>query len=402
MDNKNIKIGIVTHYYKSSNYGGNLQAYALCKYLNRLGYTAEQICFPLSSQNIVVETIDKNDLPFIDKLKLIKTKFNIFIYNLITIFKRYNARKKILLRKKCIEDFNSFIPHSEFLCENNDFSSALNKYDIFITGSDQVWNPIGYNPIYFLDFVPSNKPKISYAASIAQSKLNEYQEDLFKKHLSDFIAISVREQASVKLLSKLSPVDVKWVIDPTLLLSQQDWEEICADKHFNEPYIFCYFLGSDPSGRTAAKKFAAKKNLKIATLPYLQGKYRQIDDNFGDYKLYDISPKDFISLIKYAEYIFTDSFHAIAFSEIYKKEYFIFHRFEAKEMASRIYDLTELFNHSDRFLNTPEKSCYEYISKLPKMNYIKSNKFEKLKQQSIEYLINCLKISEELIDESKA
>lgn len=402
MNNKNIKIGIVTHYYKSVNYGGNLQAYALCKFLNNLGYDAEQICFPLTSENLLQKQENQSGKNIKHIVLHLKNKINTSIYNFLMYWPRNSAVKKIKVRNKKIQEFNESIPHSEFICIDNNFTDALRKYDVFIAGSDQIWNPIGYNPIYFLDFVPTNLPKFSYAASISQDKLpNEYVEKI-KKHLKHFTAISVREKKAIILLENLVDKKINLVVDPTLLLTKLDWENVISKRIICDNYIFCYFLGSDNNARKVAEKFSKQKNLKIVTLPYLQGEYRTIDNKFGDYKLFEVSPTDFISLVKYSKYVFTDSFHATVFSEIFEKEYFVFQRFEAKSMANRIYDLTELFNHSERFLDTADKASYENIIALDKLSFSDRHKFDKLRKYSVDFICNNLQISEEMINEVKA
>lgn len=100
--------------------------------------------------------------------------------------------------------------------------------------------------------------------------------------------------------------------------------------------------------------------------------------------------------------MFTDSFHATVFSEIFEKEYFVFQRLEAKGMANRIYDLTELFNHSERFLDTVDKANCENIMELNKLNFTDRYRFDKLRNYSIDFIFNNLKLSEEMINEGKA
>lgn len=402
MNKSNNKIGIVTHYYKSTNYGGNLQAYALCKFLNNLGYIAEQICCPLESENILQKQENQNRKKTKQVIIHLKNKINVSIYNFLMCLQRNSAEKKINQRAKKIQEFNASIPHSEFICNNNDFSKAINKYDVFIAGSDQIWNPIGYNPNYFLEFVPKGVPKFSYAASLSQDKLSEDYVQKIKKHLADYIAISVREKKTVCLLEEIVNKEINLVVDPTFLLDKSEWEIVASKRVIIEDYIFCYFLGADINARKVAEKFSKQKNLKIVTLPYLQGRYRSVDNKFGDYKLFDVSPADFISLVKYSKYVFTDSFHATVFSEIFEKEYFVFQRFEAKGMANRIYDLTELFNHSERFLDTADKASYENIIALDKLNFSDRHKFDKLKKYSVDFICNNLQISEEMINEGKA
>ena len=374
-----MKIAIITHYYKSENYGGCLQAYALCKILNSHFYDAEQL-----SYEIKVHHSFKNKImnPILHIKKVLSR-----IKNILIRLKNRQVYSMLYLRKKAFESFNSsFIPHSAVYNENNIIES-VDKYEAFITGSDQVWNPLFYCSAYFLDFVPSNKIKVSYAASISQNQLTTEQQEIFRRSLHDYRAISVREENAVALLKNVSPVTVELVLDPTLLLSRSQWEEICSPRIINEDYIFCYFLGNDINERVVAKKFAENHKLKIVTLPHLLKKFRKCDKHFGDHKLFDISPTQFISLFKYAQYIFTDSFHAAVFSNIFHKQYFVFERSDQKAMSSRIYSLCKLFKSENRFCDTSSKATFEYINSLPDIIYTEAFlEFEILKKKSLEYL----------------
>lgn len=289
-------------------------------------------------------------------------------------------------RKDCCKNFTvNSIAHSDFLL-NYDKCSAK-KYDIFIAGSDQVWNLHWYYPAFFLDFVNGKeKKKISYAASISMDSLTDEQKEIFKKHLADFSAVSVRETSDVELIKDLSPVPVVNTLDPTLLLSKEDWDKVCADRVVDEKYLFCYFLGDSKHNRKLAKQYANKHNLKIVNLPHMNC-YRQADNNFGDYQLYDVGPEKWLSLVKYAECVFTDSFHAVAFSNIYEKQFFVFNRSKKAEMSSRIYNITQMFSEENRYCDSKEKETIQYLMGQPNIEYPRnSEKFEQLKKISIDFL----------------
>ena len=191
------------------------------------------------------------------------------------------------------------------------------------------------------------------------------------------------------------------MLDPTLLLSREKWDNVCANRKIDEAYIFCYFLGSLSIDYGKIIEFAHKRGLKVVMMPYLTGTSCD-DSDFGDYKIYDAAPQDFISLIKYAEYVFTDSFHATVFSHIYKKNFFVFNRAELKSMNDRIYSLTSLFDTQDRFCDTKEKISLKYIEGLPPINYDRPfPKFEEMKEKSINFLKDNLKKAEEKINGNK-
>ena len=299
---------------------------------------------------------------------------------------------KIKSRERRIRAFNlNSIKHSLLYKENN-INESLSKYDVFISGSDQVWHPQAVCDAYLLKFVPSNKKKFSYAASIATDKLTMDEKKRYKEAFKSFDAISIRESSSLQLIEDLYKNSVEVVLDPTLLLSATDWDEILEHYPIKDKYLFCYFLSDNKEARSLAEKFAKENNLKIVTLPYLNGKYRKCDKNFGDYKLFDVSPGRLLCLIKNSEYIFTDSFHATVFSLIYSKQPYVFHRSESSSMSIRIHSLLSMFDAQDRFCDTEMKMRIEYILNLKPVDYsVRFEKFEKIKENSLRFLIDNLK-----------
>lgn len=356
------RVGILTEFHKTHNYGGSLQAYALSEYLNSIGYDAEQVSYVLRSSRP-----DPKKLT----VKRLKRAFDLLELRQYLIRKvgGYFFRKEICRRNLAVERFNEeSVRHSQKIYTASVLDSCTD-YDIYVVGSDQIWNPDWYEMAFFLDFVPKGKKKLSYAASIGKKELTPEQQEVFREKLADFTAVSVREQDAVGLLKELSPVPVVQTLDPTLLLTREQWDEVCSERLISEKYIFTYFLGADTNQRKVATEFAKKKGLPIVTLPYLEGLFRKCDVSFGNKKLYDISPADFISLIKHAEYVLTDSFHACVFSSIYQKEFFAFQRLGHAGMGGRLYSLTKLFHSEDHFCDTREKATLSYIEGLPSIDY---------------------------------
>lgn len=381
------KIGIITHYYQSTNYGGNLQAYALCEVLIKNKYQVEQICYPFYplpfEKNRIKNLFANGVIGFFKKLWNYTKRVFILPLEKIEIRKLdfYNCRRKAFL------EFNkNIIPHSEIVYTRDTIKDSVLTYDVFITGSDQVWNLAWYDSAYFLDFVPSKKLKMSYAASIAKDSLTAEQKEMFRESLKDYKAVSVREESAVNLLKDISPVETQLVLDPTLLLTKEDWDKVCAERVIEEEYVFCYFLGENRKERKIAEKCAEKQGLTLVAIPHTAG-IKLIDRKFGDKRLYDVSPQQFVSLIKHAKYIFTDSFHAVVFSNIYQKNYFVFNRNKKGEMNSRIINITKLFHQEERFCNGKERECLEYVESLPDIDYTQENKeFEALKEKSLAFL----------------
>lgn len=364
------KIGIITYYYNSINYGGVLQAYALVKVLEK--------------NNVVVEQISYDSIGE----KINEKGNNSIKYNIKQAIKKTIAAYLNFMLKKRYESFYRFrdeIPHTPKVYNDSNIVEISRYYDIYITGSDQVWNTTWYRPAFFLEFVPEDKKKVSYAASIGKKELTENESDIFKSALTGFSAISVREQDSVSLLSSMINMKTEWVLDPTLVLDKSDWDNLASRPIVKKQYIFCYFIGDGYKERKLAKRFAKEHNLCLVVLSHPAG-FNYSDLGFGDKKMYDAGPADFISLIKYADYIFTDSFHACVFSSIYHKQFFVFPRNGKKAMGNRIYSLLSLFNCVDHFCDTDEKQCMEYITNLQLISYKDLDKYDDMKNRSLRFI----------------
>lgn len=238
-----------------------------------------------------------------------------------------------------------------------------------------------------MNFIQQRTPKLSYAAGISKKKLSSEQKQIFRDNLKDFSGISVREEDAVTLLSELTTVPVEWVLDPTLLLETVEWEQICAPSVCSEKYVLCYYLSENARGYRIAKQYAREHQLKLVNIPYTHNKFRWMDVNYGDDTLNDLSPEEFVSSIRYAEYIFTDSFHAVVFSYIFRRPFFVFTRVGAKSMGSRIKSLTGLMHLQERFCDTEDKATLSYVDSLSEIDYSAgATDMEVMRQQSFSFL----------------
>lgn len=383
----NKKIGIITLYYNSLNFGGVLQAYALCEALKQQGYNAEQI---LVQREGVIKHRKKAWYEFFNLKKVIK--------KIISVLKDKRKKRKndtlsniVEERKLAFESFYNLVPHSKVFLESK-ISDCLDNYDIFITGSDQVWSCGEIDSPYFLGFVKEDKKKISYAASIGKMEVDERLKECFLSHLDKFNAISVRESNAVSLLQPFTKNEVQFVLDPTLLLTSEDWNNLSSDRKIDFPYMLCYFLGNDKSHRKLAKDYAKKHGLKIACFPHYPSNYHSADKKFGDFLLTDASPQDFLALIKNAKVVLTDSFHASVFSWFFKRQFFTFGRKSHKGMEGRLYSLLEILNLKDRFVYNVNKNTLNYLESLEDIDYNQDfDKYVELKQKSINFLVKALK-----------
>ena len=333
-----------------------MQAYALCRYLETVGYAPKQIMYN--------QYLKKTDLTKRHKyLAYAVKKFNNL---LIKINNKANGLSNLRVRRRnACKEFRDSIPHSDRLYDEGNISECINDFDVFITGSDQVWRPSLFCPAFFLDFVDGSvKPKVSYAASVNSELTDPKIRDIYAEKLKDFTTISVREKRDVKSIQVISKIPVHWAIDPVFLLNQNQWGEKLQGTGYKEPFIFCYFLGEGTKEREIAEQYAKEHSFKLVTIPYMQMNYRKCDKVFGDLRLIDVSPNMFLSLIRESQFIFTDSFHASAFSIIFNKPFVVFGREDHPEMSERIVSLTSLFHCEERYCSKYESKNLAYIESL--------------------------------------
>lgn len=335
-----------------NNYGSILQAYALQRYLMEY----ENIDYEILNQ-YSKKMASLNNL--VDKFKTI---------GLLKTFQRLIGRfglKKLRLRVASMQKFvDDNLVVSENVYNEETIGEANQKYDGFICGSDQIWNPLNtsLDSMYWLEFVQQGKLKISYAPSIGVESVKEIEAMKIKHNLHSFHAVSCREETGTQMINHMAgEIKCKTVLDPTMLVEKKMWDDLCSERVFNGNYIFAYLLRGTKQERLLIEKYAQTKKLPIVTMPFLDGEKMVLYDfKFGTYKLWHASPAEFISAIRYAECIFTDSFHCMVFSCLYHKDFFTFPKV-GKSQMSRIVGLQELLETGNRMI-TAHVECQEIES----------------------------------------
>ena len=300
-----MKIGIITMH-KVLNYGSVLQAYALQHKISEMGYDSEIIDYDFPPHKVRKRTI--------------KSLLNILLAFMRALIMGFPQKKKV----KRFTEFKC--RHLRLSSESyNSDSISLNPplYDVYMTGSDQVWNPrhIGTDSNFLLSFVPKGKPKVSYASSFATATIPEEYKQLYSKYLQDYENISVREPSGVELVEELTGKNATVSCDPVFLLNRKEWDEIEKEATVKVPekYILVYALYYmfDPYPELLHIIDHVQKELGCKVV-YLDG--RQEDAFRPNSKVMKSEgPADFIRLIKNAEIVITSSFHGVAFSLIYDK-----------------------------------------------------------------------------------
>lgn len=333
---KKKKIGIVT-LIGYDNYGNRLQNYAIQETVKTLGYNAETL--------VITDILNK--ITFINKLR--KRISNLGNISFLGIYKRLKRKLHFYLHRELLRNrqyiFLNFVNNyiNEVNMNAKDLTVAINNYDFFITGSDQVWNPFynGFSSIYFLEFAPKEK-RIAYAPSFGIPKIPAVYKEKYKKWIMEIPYLSVREESGAKIIKELTGRDVPVLVDPTLMLTREKWLSIAKEDPYkpDKPYLLTYFLGEIPKGtRKRIKKIARDYNLEIVRLA-----------DTRDKKRYIAGPGEFIDYINSADLVCTDSFHGSVFSILMETPFIVFDRV-GTSMYSRIETLLNKFNLHSRQAN---------------------------------------------------
>lgn len=325
-------IGVCIKYFHE-NYGGMLQAYATVAMLEAKGLDYELIRY--QKKRSLTSMI--RSLPRLFNGVLINDKYEAFLKMKGMKFHPDFARNNNI-RMKAFKKFNNehFIKLSPVFTGYNNLCEGAKRYNAIITGSDQLWSPAGLSTnFYNLMFVPHDIRKISYASSFGVRDIPWYQRKRTAQFLKRIEYISMRENQGSEIVKKLIGRDVPTILDPVFMFDENDWEKLIPRKiEINEPYIFAYFLGSNPIHRETVKNVSKQLNCKIIALRHLD-QYVEADEQFGDFAPYDVSPDRFLNLLRGASYVCTDSFHGACFSIINRKKFIVFNRYQDNSKYSK-------------------------------------------------------------------
>ena len=363
---------LLTTLFGVSNYGTALQAYATQKVINNFGYDSKILNYTQKRLN-TINVIKKSN----KEIKDLKSR----LYMIASVLYRFIPN--IIVKRKFSKFINKYLSLTSTNISNYkdiDLKYDYLKYDCFITGSDQVWNykyNEGIDYVYYLKFVPDNLRKISYASSIGMTDFLEEEKDEIKKLLKRYDIIGVREISAQEALNKMN-IKCEVVLDPTMLLDFNDWKDIEKNINIKEKYLLVYILGRDKSIMKTAEKIAEEKNLKIIKIG--------LDFIYSSkiYRNYQYaSPNEFIYLFRHADFVLTNSFHGLAFSINFNKQFLAI---TPKTYSTRLLSILSLFDLTDRII-TNNDSTYLY-----NINYIEINKkLNDYRKKSIDFLDKSIK-----------
>jgi len=319
-----VRIGIVTITNNGPNYGNQLQNFAVLKFLEEIGISNSETLYNVEGAEYWCS--------FAHKIKN-------YVY---VILKKGDYKKR--LKELRFDSFGRKYLRYTKPIKGNVPVKLVEKYDFFVCGSDQIWNPtfscnnrhLSYT---FLGFAPENK-RISFAASIGISKISDQYIDEFVKGVRGFKNISVREHEGADLIKELTGREATVLLDPTMLIDKEEWSKIMKKpKGLPEKYILCYFLGNISAQR--------KKELdSISQIHNLGIVYLNTDDSN---EFQSVGPREFLYMLAHADLICTDSFHGSAFSINFQVPFIVYDREDrAEKMNSRLNTLLKKFELENR------------------------------------------------------
>lgn len=369
-----MKVGLITFHY-AHHYGAQLQAYALQKAIEKLGHSCEIIDY------VRPDTIEGSSL-FKKGASPSAMMSNIHTLLHLKSFRRRHRRFCRFVEEQMKLGPKRYASLGELMEDPP-------EYDCYICGSDQVWNPFifrpeGLDPAFFMPFA-GGKKRIAYAPSFGIESMPEPYAESLREYLSGFSALSARETSGSQIIRSLTGRDAEVVLDPTMLLGEDDWLGVCSESHNKNPYILCYFV-SDPAPFTGTiQNIAEKLNLPVITLC---GSRKPIPGSKK--RVFDAGPREFLSLIRDASFVCTNSFHGMVFSIIFRRDFYCFERSAAsnRSVNSRLHSLLAKLELTDRILSAEINDMGNLGSRIDYARVL--DRLEKERERSLDYLKRAL------------
>ena len=381
-------------WYASINYGTCLQCWGLFHFLESCGYNVYRPGPVKSPLLAALKRIKRYTFKILSFPKKLLSRHKISARDLMfsklpaQIQEGYRIREK----KNC-----SFIDNAIQTYRRNsiyEYIRMLIQTDVFISGGDQIWNPYHMSPNNMLSFAPNSKKRIAYGSSIGVEHIPSEKEKVYRKYLSKFSAIGIREKTGeLELRRILGDANIQTVLDPSFLLTQDDLKNaasgVSVEEADGKKYIFCYFVGGDnQSWMNDVKIFSEKENMPV----FCAVSEAYLMPSCGT-PLYDLGLQEFIRCIVNAEYIVTDSFHGTALSLNLNKKFAVYKRFSDDDIHSqnsRVTDVLKMFHVEDR-LESNNGSNHELAFLKNEIDYVSINRIMKdLRSESIKYLLDSI------------
>ncbi len=336
--------GIVSYniYCNFTNYGSALQSWALTQAVGKLGYSAKLVdyCPDILADKDPLNPFgnmwDKDE----ESIRMCQLTMPAIIVNYEKFMRFYNER------------FNK--TKGKYTSAN--FNAIKSEVDAFICGSDTIFCPdeFGIDDGYYANYDCMRGKSAAYAASFGDPHFNDETYPILNERLKNFRAFGLRENLMIPYVKEHTDVPVQKVVDPTLLLTSEDYDTIVEDRLVDEKYLLLYARRYNPQMNEYAEKLAEQNGWKIVDISL-----RATNAERGHQMFYEAGVEEFLSLVKNAEYVVTNSFHGMIFSVQYRRPFVVFSR---EQCDTKIEELLALFGLSDRMLVTGDESFRSEIN----------------------------------------
>lgn len=341
-----MKTAAIITVHVGQNFGSNLQTIATSEVLKKLGYSPLVV-------NYIPNRVSRKSYwreAFKNPIRLCWRILHApLFYKNLHIYEKYQSK---------------YCKLTQPIYDSDDFSQKCPHADVYITGSDQVWNSKhnqGFNNRYFWDGIPDKAKKIAYASSLGVETLPKEEYTLVNKYLKGYHAISVRE-SSAKAIVESMGLKAEHLLDPTFMLDREQWKPFMSSRLIQEPYLLVYVpynIVDKNALYKKAKDIAESKGLKVVTFSWDYQK-----ESLADKTMRFANPGDFLSLMYNADYVITNSFHGTAFSINLNKQFCVY---MPSGFGTRITSILSLCNLENRLINNNSDSniVSEYIDYNP-------------------------------------
>lgn len=366
-----MKVAILT-FHRAHNYGSILQSYALQQYVISKGHKCEIIDFSNENQQEMYRVFKKR----LSAKNIIKNAISLITYS---------------ISKREYDDFEKFIETKLILSAERYKSSAEMKklsleYDLFIAGSDQIWNLMcgDADDAYYLDFI-ENKTKVAYAPSFGAQNIMTVSSDpdKYADLIRSFDAVSIREKNGKKWIKELTGLDVPLLIDPTMFYDKEYWYSLMSEPLTEGKFILYYSFHFTDEINKAVHKISKKLGLPVIVLSSHAWVYNHLW-SYGFRLARHAGPSEFLRLVNDAEIIISNSFHGTVFSTIYEKNFWFLYGEVQDELDDRATTMVEQMGIQDRIITLDKIDTWNFYKKAD-YSVVRENLLP-LRKQAFKYL----------------
>lgn len=349
----------ITTWFGGPNAGTFFQLYGLYSYLKGRGHDVEVVNYTPTKEDFI-----KRGLWYFLSQSLALLKGRLQRLKTAKCMAEINGKykKEHEIRYERFKAFYDKMLFTDKVFSDSDFEKLNELFDVFIVGSDQVWNPTSLNRRYLLDYVHVDKIKASYCPSVGTGYVMRHQLNVFKRYLQSFSYISTREKCLADLLNQELSQEVKHLLDPSMLISRDDYLSIAnlPQGLVKDGYVLCYFMPHSAKQEAQVVAYAKERGLKIVVMAMFHREY-----GFANAVIYpQAGPSEFVGLIANAAAIFTSSFHCTIFSILLNRNLFVFEAIatsKSADISQRYREQLETYDMMHRFIKWNEDITEKHL-----------------------------------------